>query len=122
MILFPVIIKVDFGSVIFPENVSPPQPVKVGGFKRLAHGLRSSDVTLLDMKTFYISDLHYDGSAPDAFFWVGTGPEPNAQGVKVPNELNESVPTFFKYFYALNSITIQPKLIFFPIKLSKIQN
>jgi len=80
---------VDFGSVIFPENLNPPLPQKLPELKRLGHGLRSSDITMLDMKTFYISDLHYDGAAPDAYFWVGTGPEPNAQGVKVPNELNE---------------------------------
>ena len=79
----------DFGSVIFPENLNPPLPQKLPELKRLGHGLRSSDITILDMKTFYISDLHYDGAAPDAYFWVGTGPEPNAQGVKVPNELNE---------------------------------
>ncbi|ODN04126.1 Protein Skeletor, isoforms B/C, partial [Orchesella cincta] len=36
--------------------------------------------------TFYHSNLHYDGAGPDAFFWVGTGDEPNTSGRKIPNE------------------------------------
>ena len=79
----------DFGSVIFPANLEPPRPKLLPEFKRLAHGLRSGNISILDSKTFYIPNLHYDGAAPDAFFWVGTGPEPHPQGIKVPNELGE---------------------------------
>lgn len=55
-------------------------------FSRLAHGLRSGNISILDTKTFYIPNLHYDGTGPDAYFWVGTGREPNTFGVKVPSE------------------------------------
>lgn len=79
----------DFGSVLFPSNLDPPKPKELTEFKRLAHGLRSGPITILDAKTFYIPNLHYDGAAPDAFFWVGTGSEPSPQGIKVPNELGE---------------------------------
>ncbi|XP_046462387.1 protein Skeletor, isoforms B/C-like isoform X2 [Daphnia pulex] len=80
---------VDFGSVLFPADLDPPKPRILSEFKRLAHGLRSGSVTILDAKTIYIPNLHYDGAAPDAFFWVGSGTEPNAQGIKVPNELGD---------------------------------
>ena len=79
----------DFGSVIFPNNLEPAKTKVLTEFKRLAHGVRSGDITILDAKTFYIPNLHYDGAAPDAFFWVGTGSEPSTQGIKVPNELGE---------------------------------
>ena len=81
--------QVDFGSVLFPADLDPPKPRVLSEFKRLAHGLRSGSVTILDAKTFYIPNLHYDGAAPDAFFWVGSGTEPTHQGIKVPNELGE---------------------------------
>lgn len=59
----------DFGSVIFPSTVDPPKPKVLTEFKRLAHGLRSGDITILDAKTFYIPNLHYDGAGPDAFVY-----------------------------------------------------
>lgn len=79
----------DFGSLLFPANLEPPKPKQLAEFKRLGHGLRSGPIILLDAKTFYIPNLHYDGAAPDAFFWVGKGPEPNAAGTRVPNELGK---------------------------------
>lgn len=51
----------------------------------LAHGLRSSNISILDAKTFYIPNLHYDGAGPDAYFWAGNGSEPNIMGIKVIN-------------------------------------
>jgi hypothetical protein len=66
----------------------------------LAHGLRSSNISVLDAKTFYIPNLHYDGAGPDAYFWVGNGSKPNIMGIKVNIEKN--VYRFFcsdVYFY-----------------------
>lgn len=60
-------------------------------FKRLAHGLRSGNITILDSKTFYIPNLHYDGAGPDAYFWVGNGSEPSSLGIKVPNEMGRYI-------------------------------
>ncbi len=97
--------KVDFGEVFIPANLDVPRPRVLPEFKRLAHGLRSSNISVLDAKTFYIPNLHYDGAGPDAYFWVGNGSMPNimgkkkfcanlnfslnfhSTGVKVPNEL-----------------------------------
>lgn len=77
----------NFGEVFIPADLEPPKIRILPEFKRLAHGLRSGNITILDAKTFYIPNLHYDGKGPDAYFWVGNGSEPWDQGVKVPNEI-----------------------------------
>lgn len=75
--------QVDFGEVFIPVGLDVPKPRVLPEFKRLAHGLRSSNISVLDAKTFYIPNLHYDGAGPDAYFWVGNGTEPNTMGIKV---------------------------------------
>ncbi|KAK0183368.1 hypothetical protein PV327_001417 [Microctonus hyperodae] len=79
-------ITVDFGDVTIPENLDIPKPRVLPEFFRFAHGLRSGNISILDSKTIYIPNLHYDGAGPDAYFWAGLGPEPNTMGFKVPNE------------------------------------
>ncbi|KAL7639356.1 UNVERIFIED_CONTAM: hypothetical protein RMT77_009857 [Armadillidium vulgare] len=79
---------VDFGHVLIPGDLDPPKKHVLAEFKRLAHSVRSGNVTILDAKTFYIPNLHYDGRGPDAYFWVGKGSMPNQLGRKVPNEMN----------------------------------
>ncbi|MCL4137615.1 UNVERIFIED_CONTAM: hypothetical protein GTU68_048316, partial [Idotea baltica] len=79
--------QVDFGHVLIPQDLTLPKKRILPEFKRLAHGVRSGNVTILDAKTFYIPNLHYDGAGPDAFFWVGKGYEPSPLGLKVPNEI-----------------------------------
>ncbi|RZB39621.1 Skeletor, isoforms B/C [Asbolus verrucosus] len=83
---------VDFGEVFIPPNLEVPKPRVLPEFKRLAHGLRSDNISILDAKTFYIPNLHYDGAGPDAYFWVGNGTEPTAFGIKVPNEMGSLDP------------------------------
>lgn len=76
-------LQVDFGEIIIRPGLDVPKPRVLPEFKRLAHGLRSSNISILDAKTFYIPNLHYDGAGPDAYFWVGNGNEPNIMGIKV---------------------------------------
>ncbi|KAL0861171.1 hypothetical protein ABMA27_009654 [Loxostege sticticalis] len=83
---------VNFGDVFIPPGLDPPRPRVLPEFKRLAHGLRSGNISVLDAKTFYIPNLHYDGAGPDAYFWVGNGTEPNPFGTKVPNEMGSLNP------------------------------
>ncbi|KAM8703020.1 hypothetical protein ACLKA7_005376 [Drosophila subpalustris] len=83
---------VDFGEVFIPPSLDVPKTRVLPEFRRLAHGLRSSNISVLDAKTFYIPNLHYDGAGPDAYFWVGNGSEPNIMGVKVPNEIGSLEP------------------------------
>ncbi|XP_014254156.1 protein Skeletor, isoforms B/C isoform X2 [Cimex lectularius] len=77
---------VNFGEVFIPPNLVAPKTRVLPEFKRLAHRLQSGNITILDAKTFYIPNLHYDGAGPDAYFWVGNGPEPHDTGTKVPSE------------------------------------
>lgn len=83
---------VNFGDVFIPSKLQAPKPRVLSEFKRLAHGLRSGNITILDARTIYIPNLHYDGAAPDAYFWVGNGSEPGPWGIKVPNEVGKLDP------------------------------
>ncbi|XP_030759313.1 protein Skeletor, isoforms B/C [Sitophilus oryzae] len=83
---------VDFGEVFIPPNLEVPRPRVLPEFKRIAHGLRSDNISILDAKTFYIPNLHYDGGGPDAYFWVGNGSDPASFGIKVPNEMGSLEP------------------------------
>ncbi|XP_029042533.1 protein Skeletor, isoforms B/C isoform X1 [Osmia bicornis bicornis] len=83
---------VNFGDVYIQANLTVPKTRVLPEFSRLAHGLRSENITILDSKTFYIPNLHYDGAAPNAYFWVGNGSEPNTFGVKVPSEIKSLAP------------------------------
>lgn len=47
---------------------------------------------ILDNKTFFVPDLYYDGTAPEAFFWVGNGTEPSKDGILVPDEDGSESP------------------------------
>ncbi|XP_054266957.1 protein Skeletor, isoforms B/C isoform X2 [Macrosteles quadrilineatus] len=83
---------VNFGDVFIPANLEVPKARVLPEFRRLAHGLRSGNITVLDAKTFYIPNLHYDGAGPDAYFWVGNGTEPSPLGIKVANEMGSLEP------------------------------
>lgn len=88
--------QVDFGEVFIPVGLDVPKPRVLPEFKRLAHGLRSSNISVLDAKTFYIPNLHYDGAGPDAYFWVGNGSEPNIMGIKVISVYNIYIYSYSK--------------------------
>ncbi|XP_024871251.1 protein Skeletor, isoforms B/C isoform X1 [Temnothorax curvispinosus] len=83
---------VDFGDVFIPSDLKVPKLQVLPEFSRLAHGLRSGNISILDSKTIYIPNLHYDGGGPDAYFWVGNGSEPSRFGIKVPNEVDSLAP------------------------------
>ncbi|KAK9718424.1 Electron transfer DM13 [Popillia japonica] len=83
---------INFGEVLIPAGIDVPKIRILPEFKRLAHGLRSDNISILDAKTFYIPNLHYDGAGPAAYFWVGNGSEPHRLGIKVPNEVRSLEP------------------------------
>lgn len=47
-------LQVDFGEVFIPPSLDVPKPRVLPEFRRLAHGLRSSNISVLDAKTFYM--------------------------------------------------------------------
>lgn len=96
--------QVDFGDVYIPSDLKVPKLQVLPEFSRLAHDLRSGNISILDSKTIYIPNLHYDGGGPDAYFWVGNGSEPSHFGIKVPNEVGRSVKTH-KYFKIIDKTT-----------------
>ncbi|XP_076280372.1 protein Skeletor, isoforms B/C isoform X1 [Lasioglossum baleicum] len=83
--------------VNIPRNLTVPKARMLSEFSRLNHGLRSGNISILDSKTIYIPNLHYDGAGEDTHFWVGNGTEPNPFGIKVPNEVLslESLKNYF---------------------------
>nr|XP_031827356.1 protein Skeletor, isoforms B/C [Nomia melanderi] len=85
-------ITLNFGYVVFPAGLKAPETKMLSKFTQLAHGVRSGNITILDSKTFYIPNLHYDGKGPEAYFWVGNGSEPNSFGTKVPDERKRLSP------------------------------
>ena len=76
----------NYGEVYIPENLVTPKQRVLSEFSRNKHDVRSGNVTILDAKTFYVPNFHYDGKGPDTFFLVGNGTQPNKYGTKVPNE------------------------------------
>ena len=71
---------------MFPDRMTAPAPVPIGEFSRLAHELASGTVTILNEKMIEIKDLYYDGLGPAAYFWIGSGPDPDSSGFAIPNE------------------------------------
>ncbi|KAF5292865.1 hypothetical protein FQR65_LT11117 [Abscondita terminalis] len=64
--------------------------VQLEPLKQLGHGLRSDPIIVVDEKTIFVPNLHYDGKGPDAHFWVGKGILPSASGLLVPDETGSS--------------------------------
>lgn len=38
----------------------------------------------VDESTIFIKGFAYEGTAPDAFFWVGNAPQPSPEGTIIP--------------------------------------
>ena len=57
-----------------------PRPRKITGFNG-QHQVKSGRVVIVDAQTFLIPSFNYDGQAPDAHFWVGTGERPGPEGM-----------------------------------------
>ena len=63
-----------------------PRPRKITGFNG-QHQVKSGRVVIVDAQTFLIPSFNYDGQAPDAHFWVGTGERPGPEGM---HEINRA--------------------------------
>ncbi|KAK0093076.1 hypothetical protein PV326_014361 [Microctonus aethiopoides] len=75
-----------FGDVYIPEEFDPPAPQKISQLSKRSHGVTSESIIIVDAKTITIPNFKYDGSGSDTYFWVGPGPQPSSNGVKVPDE------------------------------------
>ena len=87
------IVAVILVSVSFASAESN-SAVFVGHLKTRQHNTKGS-VYAVDEKTILVKNFHYDGTAPDAFFWVGkTGIKPNLEGTILPYPFTGK---FFEY-------------------------
>ncbi|XP_063979976.1 protein Skeletor, isoforms B/C isoform X2 [Diachasmimorpha longicaudata] len=77
--------SVNFGDVRIPRAFDYPKPQKLAPLNGV-HGVSSEPVVVVDAQTLLIPGFSYDGEAPDAKFWVGAGPHPSSQGIRVPDE------------------------------------
>ena len=62
--------------------------VNLGDFVTYQHGVKGT-VYKVDDKTLKITNFFYDGTGPDAFFYVGTGTKPIQGGVKIEYSTNK---------------------------------
>ncbi|XP_044012563.1 protein Skeletor, isoforms B/C isoform X3 [Aphidius gifuensis] len=83
--------SVNFGDVKIPRNFDYPKPQKLAGLNGV-HGVSSEPIVIVDAQTLLIPSFSYDGEAPDAKFWVGSGAYPSPQGHRVPDENGKITP------------------------------
>ena len=76
----------NFADLYIPDGFQPPAPQEISELSRLSNEVRSGPITIVDSKTIRIPDLNYDGQNKNVYFWVGSGPQPNSAGKKIPNE------------------------------------
>ncbi|TGZ43794.1 Uncharacterized protein DBV15_04339 [Temnothorax longispinosus] len=74
--------SVNFGDVKIPRGFDYPKPQKLKTLSGI-HGVSSEPVVVVDAQTLLI---------PNAKFWVGTGPTPSSQGIRVPDENGKEQP------------------------------
>ncbi|XP_076651402.1 DM13 and DOMON_DOH domain-containing protein skeletor isoform X1 [Halictus rubicundus] len=86
--------SVSFGDVRIPRGFDYPRPQKIGALSGV-HGISSEPIVVVDSQTLLVPSFSYDGEAPDAKFWVGAGPSPSPQGIRVPDENGRTVPLRF---------------------------
>ncbi|XP_019883731.1 protein Skeletor, isoforms B/C isoform X3 [Camponotus floridanus] len=83
--------SVNFGDVRIPRGFDYPKPQKLKSLSGI-HGVNSEPVVIVDAQTLLIPSFSYDGEAPDAKFWIGTGPTPSSQGIRIPDENGKEQP------------------------------
>lgn len=61
----------------------------IGPLQQYAHGIKGT-VYAVDDATIFIKGFSYDGTGPDAYFWVGNTTQPNPDGYIVPYPESDS--------------------------------
>lgn len=96
-----------FFFLSFVTLIIAQQPVEIGTLTTRAHDVTGT-VFALNSRQLSVQGLHYDGLGPDAYFWVGTGSTPNADGMRVPFLANCSIPGPLP---AYNDATVELELL-----------
>uniref|UniRef100_A0A0N5C4F3 Protein Skeletor n=1 Tax=Strongyloides papillosus TaxID=174720 RepID=A0A0N5C4F3_STREA len=77
----------NYGSVLIPDNLSPPKPQFLGQeFKGSRYSLSSGPILITDRKTIKIFGFTFDADkAPDGYFFAGKGTNvASNSGAKIP--------------------------------------
>lgn len=72
-----------FFAVVSRKHPEPYYGTKIGPLQEFAHGIRGI-VYAVDETTIFIKGFSYDGTGPDAFFWIGNSPRPSPDGIIIP--------------------------------------
>ncbi|XP_014242209.2 protein Skeletor, isoforms B/C [Cimex lectularius] len=105
--------QVNFGSIQIPPGLDYPKPQKIGHLAGV-HAVSSENIVVVDAQTLLIPSFSYDGEAPDAKFWVGRGPNPSPQGIRIPDE-NGKITPLRKYVRKTIVLTLPGDLTVFDI-------
>lgn len=65
------------------KHPEPYYGVLIGKLQNFAHGINGTAYAV-DESTIYIKGFSYDGTGPDAFFWIGNSPRPSPDGYIIP--------------------------------------
>ncbi|KAG8286438.1 hypothetical protein J6590_060357 [Homalodisca vitripennis] len=66
-----------------PGSENPYYGRLIGQLQEYAHGIKGT-VYAVDESTMFVKGFSYDGTGPDAFFWVGNTARPSPDGYIVP--------------------------------------
>ncbi|KAJ8026230.1 Protein Skeletor, isoforms B/C [Holothuria leucospilota] len=91
-------IEVNLGDVSIPPGLVLPAEFSLGplGLNPVLHNVRADNVIIVNAKQLRLVNFSYDDSAPDVYFWVGTG-TPSGSGQRVPDEngvINEPISEY----------------------------
>ena len=76
----------NFGDIYIPDGFEPPSPQRISQFSRLAKGVKSDPVIILNSKLIKIPSFSYDSNEKEVYFYMGNGPQPNSNGQRIYNE------------------------------------
>ncbi|XP_075533298.1 protein Skeletor, isoforms B/C-like [Dermacentor variabilis] len=96
-------------AAVVPQGIAGAYFGKlIGPIKTNAHGFTGNVYAANDYNVI-ITDLNYDGKGPEAFFWAGTGKEPDDKGHQIPDE-NGSSAVLKAYKNARVLLTLPKKI------------
>lgn len=72
-----------FVTGTYARNEEPYYGRMIGPLQEFAHGIKGTAYAV-DENTIFIKGFSYDGTGPDAFFWVGNSPRPSPEGYIIP--------------------------------------
>jgi len=70
------------------------------------NGFNALKVYAVDERHLFIRNFRYDGTGPDAYFWVGSDARPSPKGRVVPYPPMDTRYEIFNVFFTNETLTI----------------